>query len=327
MSPLLQAVLVALLVSLTVMPGLIAVLRKGGVMDVPNSRSSHHLPTPRGGGLGVAVAATVGLVLASDLSIITRAALIGTAGACGLLGLYEDVRGVTALKRLGILFVIALSLIPWFWSATDGSLLLRLMLTLLAVFWLVAYVNVTNFMDGINGLAAGHACVTGVAWLVVGWGADATEFAVLGAIIAAAAGGFLPYNAITARVFLGDVGSYFLGGLIAAGTVLGLALDVPPEAVLAPLAVFLADTGLTLVRRVARRESWYQAHREHYYQLLTSVVGGSHSRATLSVLGFAGLCSLAGGLAVERSPLVRTGAIAVICAVLIAYIRLPRVLS
>jgi UDP-GlcNAc:undecaprenyl-phosphate/decaprenyl-phosphate GlcNAc-1-phosphate transferase len=151
-------------------------------------------------------------------------------------------------------------------------------------FWLAGYTNAFNFMDGINGISGVQAGVTGIGMAVVAGlaGGDWGHPAVLGALIVAGAGiGFLPHNFPRARMFMGDVSSAPLGFLLA-GLVWWAASDLGWW-LLAPLALlhanYVFDTGITLVRRVLRRESWHSAHREHFYQRMVRS-GKSHAFTT-----------------------------------------------
>ena len=150
--------------------------------------------------------------------------------------------------------------------------------------WLIGYTNAFNFMDGINGIAAGQAVVTAIGSALIGshvLGSWTHPLVLASLITAGAALGFLPHNFPKARMFMGDVGSAPLGFILAA-----LAVAIPLEAslgLIAPLfllhANYILDTGITLVRRILRGEKFYQAHREHFYQRLVRS-GKSHTFVT-----------------------------------------------
>ncbi len=127
-------------------------------------------------------------------------------------------------------------------------------------------------------------------------------------------------------MFLGDVGSYFIGAWLAGVAVLGLREGVPPEAVLAPLVRYLADTGITLARRILRGERWYLPHREHAYQRL-GAAGWSHMRVSLFVGVCLGACGALGMVSLGDSLLLRVVADLGIALILIAYVLSPRWLS
>lgn len=298
-----------------------ALLRRGQVLDHPTERSSHVRPVHRGGGVGPAVAALVMLALTPLISTSQRWALGLFAGLFALLGLLEDVVGVRALVRLGVQFVIAGAAASLLLDGLTGSLW-RATFAVGAVLWLVAFANSYNFMDGIDGISVAQSVGAGVTWYLVGWSTDTAVLAGGGALVAGAALGFAPYNLPRARMFLGDVGSYFFGAWLAATAVLGLRAGVPPEAVLAPLALYVADTGLTLVRRIARGESWYLPHRDHAYQRLGNA-GWSHLRASALVGACIAVCGALGAVSLSRSVPARVAADVALVAVIGAYLVLP----
>jgi len=116
-------------------------------------------------------------------------------------------------------------------------------------------VNVVNFMDGINGITSLTIACWGVTALLVGNADRIPTLALIGAVTAGASLGFLPWNAPVARIFLGDVGSYLLGGLVASGTLIGIANGASSALLLAPMTLFAVDTGTVLARRVKKRQS------------------------------------------------------------------------
>jgi UDP-N-acetylmuramyl pentapeptide phosphotransferase/UDP-N-acetylglucosamine-1-phosphate transferase len=318
----LATVVLAFAAAAILTPLIARLMRRANVMDVPNHRSSHRDPTPRGGGVAVAVVVTVGL-LASRSGGTTRAGVVVAGAAFALVGLLEDLVGVPALRRLPLQFLAAGLALPWLLQPFHGPTAWRVLVAAGVVFWLVSYVNACNFMDGINGLAAGQSIVVGVTWYVVGRAEGALWLATLGAILAAGALGFAPHNFPRARVFLGDVGSYFVGGFVAAAAVFALAARVPPEAVLAPLALYVTDTGVTLARRVLRGERWYESHRQHTYQRLTTTLGDSHLSGTIIVVVLTALCSALGCLSLVGSPTARIVGDLGVVSVLLAYLGSP----
>jgi Fuc2NAc and GlcNAc transferase len=268
------------------------------LLDVPNARSSHVRPTPRGGGIAIVVvslAAMAVLVLFDQLDRRFFYALSGGGAAIAWVG-YLDDRG-----RIGIVwrFVVHVAAAIWAvaflggmtdinWQGTTVTLgMLGPMLAVLGIVWSL---NLFNFMDGIDGIAASQAVfMAGVGALLAHLAGLTTSIPAAGWTIAAASFGFLLWNWPPARVFMGDVGSGFLGFVLAV-----LALGATREsAVMLPVwlilgAVFIVDATFTLCRRLARRERFYEAHRSHAYQWL-SRRWSSHLRvtaacATLNVL-------------------------------------------
>jgi len=276
-------------------------LRHLHVFDHPSVRSFHDRPTVRGAGVAVAVGALVALSLSSSVTRGDRVALACTAVLFAVIGLVEDLHGIDARRRLALQAVATATVLPLLVATGPAWPLWALVLL---PFWLVAFVNAFNFMDGINGISCATATVAGATWWAVGRYEDVSLVAVAGVIIVAAALGFIPFNFPTARLFLGDVGSYFIGAWLAVVVVIGLHQGIPAEAVVAPLVLYLADTGTTLARRVVRGELWYEPHSEHTYQRLMHG-GWSHgvtsifvAACTLVISGL-GALSLSGSLALR----------------------------
>jgi UDP-GlcNAc:undecaprenyl-phosphate/decaprenyl-phosphate GlcNAc-1-phosphate transferase len=286
-------------------PPTIALLRRRGMLDVPGGRSSHTVPTPRGGGAPVAA----GLLAAAAVVVAAGAVAPGLAfalavGFFGLLGLADDLRGLPALTRLalqtagaagvGALLVLRLPLPPY--ALAVGAVAVAC--------WLVGFVNVFNFMDGVNGISGAHALIGGVVYAcLAGWRED--QFGVAaGLALAVGAVAFLPWNAVRAKVFLGDVGSYSIGAALAVLAVRLVTLGVPVEEVAAPVALYLADVAWTLQRRVRGGERWLEAHRTHVYQRWCDA-GWTHLEVTLLasaltvLLCLLGVAGLLGGAAVR----------------------------
>jgi len=284
-------------------PPTIALLRRLTVLDLPGGRSSHSVPTPRGGGAPIAVGLLVAAVLAPGGGTAGLAFAVAV-GFFGLLGLLDDLRGLPAIFRLVLQAAGS--------AAAAALLVLRLPLpafvmagaALAAAVWLVGFVNAFNFMDGVNGISGAHALIGGVAYAcLAGWRRDGFG-AAAGLALAAGAGAFLPWNAGRARVFLGDVGSYSIGAALAVLAVRLIADGVPAEAVAGPVALYLADVAWTLQRRIRRGERWLEPHRSHVYQRWCDA-GWSHQEVTLLtsaltvLLCLLGVAGLLGGTAVR----------------------------
>lgn len=314
--------LAALGVSLAAQPGLIWLLRRRAVMDHPNDRSSHSTPTPRGGGLAVILGMVVGLGLTAadgvDVTFLVLAVLL-----FGLIGALEDIWGLPALMRLVAQLVVGA--VVGFAIANAGGEVIWWAVPIFAI-WLAGFANAFNFMDGIDGISSVSALVAAG---VLSWVGRADELGTLqlgGAVVAAASLGFLPWNAFNARVFLGDSGSYALGGALAALSGFAVKAGVPLEAAVAPLSLYLADTSWTLLRRVRAGEVWHQAHRSHVYQQLTDR-GWSHPRVTV-VVGLVSLGVAACGLvSLTESLPARLAADAVGALLLVGYLAGPRLLA
>lgn len=262
-----------------------------GMLDVPNERSSHVDPTPRGGGLAIALAILCGLLAATAFGIITHSlvAALGGGALVGATGWIDDRRRVAPHIRLVVQLVAALWALAWL----DGLPALRIgvhaidlgpagwILGALGVVWMT---NLFNFMDGIDGIAAGEALCVGAAGALLGAAAGAPEIAIAAAIVAAGSAGFLPWNWQPARIFMGDVGSGFLGYCLAVLAIASENRDGPALVLwIMLLGVFVFDSTATLIRRAARGEPVYTAHRSHAYQR-ASRAWSSHRRVAGTVV-------------------------------------------
>lgn len=224
------------------------------IVDVPNERSSHVSPIPRGGGLACAA----GVVAATLLhpSGMTRRDVV-CVGALVLTGIVDDRRGLPPLARLAVQVTCG----AWVGSSTAWETLRGALVVPIAV-------NVVNFMDGVNGISALTALAWGTHAALVSPGHSQ------GSALAGAGLGFLPWNAPKARLFLGDSGSYLIGSLV--GTSITSAGLATATRLALPLTPYLMDAALTMARRVAAGRDVLASHREHAYQRLVHERGLTH---------------------------------------------------
>jgi UDP-GlcNAc:undecaprenyl-phosphate/decaprenyl-phosphate GlcNAc-1-phosphate transferase len=318
--------LVALGVTAMLTPAVLALLRRGRVLDAPNHRSLHRTPTPRGAGLAPAVGCLCALALTPAAGTNARAALGIVGVAFGAIGLAEDLHGIPPLRRLALHVLAAAVGLRWLLVSLRGPLVWQVVFGVGVLVWIVAYVNAFNFMDGINGISAAQATIAGAGWCALGLWRGAPGLAAAGAILAGACLGFAPFNFPKARVFLGDTGSYFLGAWMAVTVVIGLRAGLSPEAVIFPVAIYLADTSSTIVSRLRRGERWYEPHREHVYQRLC-ISGWSHTCTTATVSGFIALVTVLGFVSESGRLAVRIPADAAALALLVVYLGAPRLVS
>jgi Fuc2NAc and GlcNAc transferase len=264
------------------------------LVQAPNHRSSHAGPTPAGGGLGVAVAGT----LAGAALTMSAGGNIGWAVLLALpvavAGFWDDVRQVSPLVRFTIqlaavgALLAMLGKMPYvalpFHLSLHGPVLSAVLL-LAGVWW----INLFNFMDGIDGIAGTQAvfmlaAATGLAaWSVPASIADPAFGWML--CIAAAGAGFLLLNWPPARIFMGDVGSTYLAFAIFGGALLSIQAGwLNPASWLVLGALFAEDSTVTLITRMMRGERWVDAHRSHAYQRLAqrwARAGNGHRPVTL----------------------------------------------
>lgn len=261
------------------------------LLDVPNERSSHRHPTPRGGGLAVVISFSIGLGIAWLWEALPSTWLVAMGVGGGLIaaiGYLDDRHNLPARWRFPIHVLAALWALWWLGSLPAlptpwGSLepgWPGLVLATVAVVWLL---NLYNFMDGIDGIAGTEAITVALgAALLLWWHGDDQAAVVMG-LLAAASLGFLLWNWPPAKIFMGDAGSAYLGFVLAVAALATSAqgpLNLWVWLIL--LAVFLVDATLTLLRRLLNGERWYEAHRSHAYQHAALRLG-SHRPVTLAV--------------------------------------------
>jgi UDP-N-acetylmuramyl pentapeptide phosphotransferase/UDP-N-acetylglucosamine-1-phosphate transferase len=268
-------------------------------LALPNERSSHVVPTPSSGGVGIVTGVLVGLghwtLMGADAD--PHAAVIPSVLIAFTVGLVDDRRALRPRVKMALLLVAAVAAaivgrvevvrgVPFV-----GDLDLAWAAWPLTVFWLACYPNAFNFMDGLNGIASLTAIVSSAVFVdAAARQDDAVLFATALATL-----GFLPLNFPKARIFMGDAGSLPLGLLLAFCAVRANhtgALSFPASVLL--LGPFLFDVVFTLIRRKREGKVIGEAHKEHLYQRLSRACGGSHAK---SALVYAGLSAATGYLA------------------------------
>lgn len=254
-------------------------LIRQNLLDLPGERRSHTSPTPRGGGLAIIAAIGVAVILSP---LVWWSGLVLMV-LLGVLGWVEDGHDLSPMARLAVqamVAVLALWLIggvasvdlagytihrPWLWTLLSG----------VAMIWLI---NLHNFMDGSDGLAAMQGVWSGLAFGVLMLRGELFAPAVFALAMSGAFAGFLLWNRPPASIFMGDSGSMVLGGSVAALALIGAAsgaVSVWVSLIIASL--FVVDATATLLARVIQGERWYTAHRQHAYQRLIQA-GWSHGR-------------------------------------------------
>jgi UDP-N-acetylmuramyl pentapeptide phosphotransferase/UDP-N-acetylglucosamine-1-phosphate transferase len=265
------------------------------LIDVPNERSSHTQPTPRGGGLAIVLVTLCGLLTYGLLFFVEyRLLLLFYAFGVGLIATvswFDDLQTLPNRVRFAVHSLAAILAIIGlgYWDELSVPLLGQVHLGWVGLpitfLWIVGLTNAYNFMDGIDGIAGGQAVVAGLGWAILGIVTDQQFVSILGALLAATSLGFLFHNWPPARIFMGDVGSAFLGYSFACLAVIAANRE-PALAIAGVLLVwpFVFDTIFTLLRRLKNRENVFSAHRSHLYQRLV-ISGYSHRSVTLLYIG------------------------------------------
>ncbi len=281
------------------------------LLDVPNLRSSHTAPTPRGGGVAIVMSFFVSAFMLFLFKLVDLKIMLGLViGGCviGSIGFWDDQRHLSAKLRFAVHFLTAVLVVLLFGGIPGPALAKWGVSNLwvgsaLAVLVFVWSTNLFNFMDGIDGIAASEAVFVSTvgAWLNWREGGDPGMTAAM-LCLSVSGLGFLLWNWPPARIFMGDVGSGFLGFTLAA---LALATSqrgkVPFEVWPILGGVFVVDSSVTLIRRIARGDRWFEAHRLHAYQHLARR-WKAHLPVTMLVIGINVLWLLPWALATARFP-------------------------
>jgi UDP-GlcNAc:undecaprenyl-phosphate/decaprenyl-phosphate GlcNAc-1-phosphate transferase len=284
-------------------------VRKHRLLDVPNQRSSHKIPTPTLGGVGIIIGFWVGMgVWYGFLPVIYREILpineLLLANAILLFTVVDDWGHPLSVFEKIILEILAAGIciyldfyFQWLTIPFIGQIQLGYWGIPLTVFWFLFLCNMFNFMDGIDGITGGmtFVIVGTIGW--VAWQIDAVPTVVVATCLGAAVSGFLVFNIPPASIFMGDIGSLFIGFFIGALGIMCEKAGIPIWVLGALLGYYLVDVIYTMLRRVINGENILTAHRKHLYQRLNSI-GWSHSLIDVTacfitlLLGWGGVASL-----------------------------------
>jgi len=262
------------------------------ILDIPNERSSHLIPTPRGGGISIVLTFILSLFILYQIDLIKSQlafALIGGGIGIAFVGYLDDVVSVKARFRIIIHSLAALWVIYWIGQLTflDFGIVklslhgLSILFTTIGIVWCI---NFYNFMDGIDGLAGSEGVFVSVVAGFALWLTGVYSLSLVMLLLASTIAGFTAWNWPPAKIFLGNVGSEFLGFTFAA-----LGLYTINQGFLSItfwwliLAVFFSDATFTLLYRIYKGNSWYSAHKEHAYQHLI-LHGANHKKIILSII-------------------------------------------
>lgn len=261
------------------------------IVDIPNERSSHSRPTPRGGGLSITLFVLLTILVAYYLQLIPFSFMLALAGGgflVAVIGWLDDHYDLPAGWRAA--GYLAAAVWALYWVGDMGAIVpggitvpANLLVSLIIVLALAWLTNLYNFMDGTDALAASEAITVGIFAGMLFLLAGERGLALISFAIATAAAGFLFWNRPPAKIFMGDVGSCCIGFLFGVLAILGeQTATVPVTVWIILLAVFICDATFTLLMRLIRREAWYRAHRSHAYQRIVQL-GISHGRLAAMV--------------------------------------------
>lgn len=273
------------------------------IADVPNARSSHKNPTPKSGGVAIAIAFLIGLIglffmqdNATGVFAISTgrfALYLALTAMIVVVALADDIWEALPFSKLlaqlaaAIFFAVFIARIDFVFIPGVGEFDLGALGYLLTVVWIVFFMNAFNFMDGINGIAAVAALLAGTFLALISFIVGAYFVTLCSFCIVLSVPGFLVHNFPNGRIFMGDTGSQFIGFVFASLAVFGTSLDDGQLSIYVVPVLFLPfifDVVITLIYRTLRRQNIMRAHREHLYQVGTKL-GFTHSHVTL-VYGF-----------------------------------------
>lgn len=279
--------------------------KKKDITDIPTDRSSHSIPTPRGGGLGFVITSVAAFIIyfawQGILSSDAYLSFVITLGIIASLGWFDDKNNLSAITRFAIQ-VISATIILFFVGTLDTFSLpyvpefsLGILSSFLGILWITGVTNIYNFMDGIDGIATEQALTASAGWMIFASLWNEPILFTINLIVFATVLVFLIYNWAPAKIFMGDVGSLFLGFFFAVMPF--LAASVSEEYTIATtlwigallIWPFLFDSSSTLIFRVRQGENIFEAHRSHLYQRL-NIAGWSHAKISTLYLAFSLFC-------------------------------------
>lgn len=263
---------------------------KKNIIDNPNERSSHSVPTPRGGGVAVVgsyLLALAVLIYSQQLTVHIGLTLIVAGFVIALLGFLDDYGHINSMLRLAVHFFVAIGVIISLGGFSEvtafNGMQLGFLANIIAVLFLVWLLNLYNFMDGINGIASVEAITTTIGMAILYFILSTSLNSELLWLLAACVFGFLLWNFPKAKIFMGDACSGFLGLTLGILALIALKENLALFcAWIICLGVFVVDATYTLIKRVLSGYKMYDAHRSHSYQIL-SRKWGNHTPVTLAV--------------------------------------------
>jgi Fuc2NAc and GlcNAc transferase len=272
--------------------GLRSYALRNNVIDIPNERSSHHTPTPRGGGMAIIASLMLGLLLSvvanADLWTTCVVLLITTSGVA-FIGFLDDHGHVNSMGRLAVHFSAAIIMVVWVEGLPSLTMFGHIVdfgwaggvLAVLGIVWML---NLNNFMDGIDGIASVQSISVALGMMACMWlSVEITPLFWWWGGLASAVCGFLCWNFPPAKIFMGDAGSGGLGFFV--GALLLLSAHLYSDLLWCGLilfGVFIVDATYTLIVRLLAGHKLYEAHRSHCYQKASRIWQG-HKPVTLMV--------------------------------------------
>lgn len=289
--------LIALLLSLIITPLIIMLAKKYGILDKPNERKMHSIPVPLGGGVAIYLSFIITVIVlvimypfsgkscqqfltGRDIGVLISLFIGGTLTV--FLGLIDDIRVMPPkVKLIGqiviVLIIYALGVrISFVNNLIDGGIyyLPQWLSIVVTILWIVGIMNAVNLLDGLDGLLAGVSTISAIIFMCMSLIKGQILIAMLMAIMAGSALGFLKYNFNPAQLFMGDTGSLFLGIMFASMSTIGALKSTTTVALFVPVFIMglpIIDTIWAIVRRARKKQPIFKADKEHLHHKLISL--------------------------------------------------------
>ena len=318
---------VPLLLCLLLTPLMISIAKRRKVFDLPSSRKVHTSPTPLLGGIAILIAAVVSFILFTTPTnpLLKLFVIIGFAGVAAI-GLIDDIISLGPIKRLIVLFILAIivyfGVIQFYFIRHLTSIWLTVVFGLIVVVWIVGITNAINFSDGIDGLSSFLSLIAALSFAVIFSIAQRTEFALPVALaLVGAIAGFMPYNRAPALIFMGDAGSMSLGFMLGLLSITSIAKEGSILSFVVPVYILfvpIADMCMSILRRLIIRKPVMQPDRMHFHHVLNERF--NNHMVVVIIMSLAQITFAAFGILIYVYKIYLTGVITLVGLLIIASI-------
>jgi Fuc2NAc and GlcNAc transferase len=301
--------------------------KENHITDIPTKRSSHDVPKPRGGGIGFVIVTILGsiayLLYETHLFSVGIITFLIALIIVAIFGWFDDKNSLSIPVRFSVQVIAALTILIFlsdfdaFYVPGVYKIPLGIFGFLVGIIWLTGTTNIYNFMDGVDGIASVQAIFAGIGWIFWGWYLEIPFIIVMNLILVCSVGSFLMYNWQPAKIFMGDVGSVFLGFYFATLPFLAVylsdSLNIGFTIWISALLLwpFLYDGSFTLIRRAVKKKNVFKPHRTHLYQRLNRM-GWSHKKVTYLYSAFCLISFIGSIIFVTNSGIIKIFTISVI---------------
>lgn len=275
------AISVSFIISLFLTPFMIVVAKKKNIVDIPDQRKDHKIPTPLLGGIAICVATVISIILfaESTVSFVIPIIIVAAVGV-SFMGLIDDILSLSAKRRLVILFILSLIVFFGFvqFYFNDGKTILQnhaflnVLFSVFVIFWIVGVTNAINFSDGLDGLASYLSLASIMAFAVIFsiQGRDTLALPITLALFGAIAG-FIPYNRNPALIFMGDAGSMFIGFMLSLLSIACISQEDSLLSTIVPIYILfvpILDMCMSILRRIIIKKPIMEPDKMHFHHIL-----------------------------------------------------------